>query len=108
MQFCKNFTASGQKMEGFQGRKFFAREPSGFSARRRRQRAIRQVRFRFLDLWIKFGKIISKVCEGFNSGAKNKIASKAILFLAPELKREQTFTIVLPNLIHKSKKRNLT
>jgi len=40
-----------------------------------------QVRFRFLDLCIKFGKIISKacpvgnlfsigVCEGFNSGAK--------------------------------------
>src|SRR3990167_9331166 len=27
-------------------------------------------RFRFLDLWIWFGKIISKVCEGFNSGAK--------------------------------------
>src|SRR3990167_992163 len=26
-------------------------------------------RFRFLDLWIRFGKIISKVCEGFNSGA---------------------------------------
>jgi hypothetical protein len=25
---------------------------------------------RFFDLWIKFGKIISKVCEGFNSGAK--------------------------------------
>jgi len=56
-------------MEGFQGRKFFAREPSGFSARRRRQRAIRQVRFRFLDLWIKFGKIISKVCCCSNSAA---------------------------------------
>ena len=27
-------------------------------------------RFRFLDLCIRFGKIISKVCEGFNSGAK--------------------------------------
>ena len=27
-------------------------------------------RFRFLDLCIIFGKIISKVCEGFNSGAK--------------------------------------
>src|SRR3990167_10519726 len=26
-------------------------------------------RFRFLDLCIRFGKIISKVCEGFNSGA---------------------------------------
>ncbi len=40
-----------------------------------------QRRFRILDLWIRFGKIISKacpiwnlflfgVCEGFNSGAK--------------------------------------
>src|SRR3989344_768778 len=29
-------------------------------------------RFRFLDLCIRFGKIISKVCEGFNSGA-NKV-----------------------------------
>jgi hypothetical protein len=27
-------------------------------------------RFHFLDLCIRFGKIISKVCEGFNSGAK--------------------------------------
>jgi len=27
-------------------------------------------RFRFLDLCIRFGKIISKVCKGFNSGAK--------------------------------------
>jgi len=27
---------------------------------------------------------------------------------APELKQEQTFEIILPNLIHKSKKRNLT
>ena len=27
-------------------------------------------RFRFLDLCIRFGKMISKVCEGFNSGAK--------------------------------------
>ena len=27
-------------------------------------------RFRFLDLCIRFGKIISKVCEGFNSGAR--------------------------------------
>jgi len=48
-------------MEGFQGRKFFAREPTGFPARRLRRRAIHQVRFRFFDLWIKFGKIISKV-----------------------------------------------
>jgi len=29
-------------------------------------------RFRFLDLCIRFGKIISKVCEGFDSGAKEK------------------------------------
>ena len=28
-----------------------------------------QCRFRFLDLCIRFGKMISKVCEGFNSGA---------------------------------------
>ena len=28
--------------------------------------------------------------------------------LAPELKINQTFDIILPNLIHKSKKRNLT
>jgi len=27
-------------------------------------------RFRFLDLCIRFGKMISKVCEGFKSGAK--------------------------------------
>jgi len=49
-----------------------------------------QVRFRFLDLCIKFGKIISKacpvgnlfsigVCEGFNSGAcKNLRPPKAV------------------------------
>jgi len=37
-----------------------------------------------------------------------KSPSKAILFLAPELKPSQTFEIILPNLIHKSKKRNLT
>jgi hypothetical protein len=29
-------------------------------------------KFRFLDLCIRFGKMISKVCEGFNSGA-NKL-----------------------------------
>jgi len=58
-------------MEGFKGRKFFAREPSGFPARRRRRRAIRQVRFRFLDLCIRFGKIISKVCCCFLSGANS-------------------------------------
>jgi len=32
----------------------------------------------------------------------------AILLLAPELKPNQIFEIILPNLIHKSKKRNLT
>jgi len=31
-----------------------------------------QCRFLFLDLCIRFGKIISKVCEGFNSGASKK------------------------------------
>ena len=31
-----------------------------------------QCRFRFLDLCIIFGKMISKVCEGFNSGAYKK------------------------------------
>jgi len=40
-------------------------------------------------------------------GAKNKIAFEAILFLAPDKKQQQTFEIILPNLIHKSKKRNL-
>jgi len=29
-----------------------------------------QFRFRFLDLCIRFGKMISKACEGFNSGAQ--------------------------------------
>ncbi|OGY43050.1 MAG: hypothetical protein A2729_03730 [Candidatus Buchananbacteria bacterium RIFCSPHIGHO2_01_FULL_39_14] len=28
-----------------------------------------QCRFHFLDLCIRFGKMISKICEGFNSGA---------------------------------------
>jgi len=32
----------------------------------------------------------------------------AMLSIAPESKLNQTFTIILPNLIHKSKKRNLT
>jgi len=31
-----------------------------FSARRRRRRAVPSGKFPFLDLWIKFGKIISK------------------------------------------------
>ena len=32
-------------------------------------------RFRFLDLCIRFGRMISKVCEGFNSGAREKTLS---------------------------------
>jgi hypothetical protein len=38
------------------------------------------------------------------SSSKNEFVSS---FLAPELKPSQTFEIILPNLIHKSKKRNL-
>jgi hypothetical protein len=38
-------------------------------------------RFRFLDLCIRFGKMISKVCEGFNSGAyKNNPINKGYFF----------------------------
>jgi len=71
--FHKFFPASGQKMERVRGRKFFAREPTGFfSAAKgggfysRRGFAPpadyhRFFRFLFLDLWIKFGKIIEKV-----------------------------------------------
>jgi len=53
-------------------------EGGGWGEEFRRARAFRRakrggyVRFRFLDLCIKFGKMISKVCEGFNSGA-NKL-----------------------------------
>ena len=51
-------------------------EGGGWGEEFRHARAFRRakrggyVRFRFLDLCIRFGKIISKVCEGFNSGAK--------------------------------------
>ena len=38
------------------------------------------------------------------SSSKNEFVSS---FVAPELKPLQTFEIILPNLIHKSKKRNL-
>jgi len=42
---------------------------------------------------------------------ENLISSKKSQFVpyssAPELKLNQTFEIILPNLIHKSKKRNL-
>ena len=70
-------------------------------------------RFRFLDLCIIFGKIISKVCEGFNSGAKkldtnSDFEDEFVSYsMAPKLNQQQTFEIILPNLIHKSKKRNL-
>ena len=37
---------------------------------RRSEAEAAHFRFCFLDLCIRFGKIISKVCEGFNSGAK--------------------------------------
>ena len=37
-----------------------------------------------------------------------KLPSRGVLdFTVAELKRLQTFEIILPNLIHKSKKRNL-
>jgi hypothetical protein len=50
-------------------------EGGGWGEEFRHARAFRRaerggyVRFLFLDLCIKFGKMISKVCEGFNSGA---------------------------------------
>ncbi len=50
-------------------------EGGGWGEEFRHARAFRRakrggyVRFRFLDLCIRFGKMISKVCEGFNSGA---------------------------------------
>ncbi len=53
-------------------------EGGGWGEEFRHARAFRRakrggyVRFRFLDLCIKFGKIISKVCDGFNSGANEK------------------------------------
>jgi len=42
-----------------------------------------QRRFRFLDLCIRFGKIISKVCDGFDSGARIKTAEKEYASEAP-------------------------
>ena len=58
---------SRAKMEGFKGRKFFARERT------------------------------------FSSQNSEFVSN----LLAPELKPSQTFEIILPNLIHKSKKQNL-
>jgi len=39
--------------------------------------------------------------------SKIKIPLSGYFYFAPELKPSQTFEIILPNLIHKSKKRNL-
>src|SRR3989338_8083833 len=47
-----------------------------FSARQAaalRRLAADQRRFRFLDLWIRFGKIISKVCGRFKSAAMEEL-----------------------------------
>ena len=53
-----NVQASGQRMEGLGGGKFLpARQAAAL-----RRLAAGQFKFLFLDLWIKFGKIISKVC----------------------------------------------
>ena len=54
-------------------------------------------RFRFLDLCIRFGKIISKVCEGFNSGALRQAQCKHFrrwLFIL-KLKSESDLIILM-------------
>lgn len=62
-------------------------EGGGWGEEFRHARAFRlakrggQVRFRFLDLCIRFGKMISKVCEGFNSGANRYEQKRALIFL---------------------------
>jgi len=48
--------------------------------------------------------LVAGLGERTLSSSKNEFVSS---FLAPELKPSQTFEIILPNLIHKSKKRNL-
>jgi hypothetical protein len=45
--------------------------------------------------------------QTFSADRRNAENEFVSLNLAPELKSSQTFTITLPNLIHKSKKRNL-
>jgi hypothetical protein len=58
-------------------------EGEGWGEEFRHARAFRRAkrgdhfRFRFLDLCIRFGKMISKVCEGFNSGATIKNRPKS-------------------------------
>ena len=78
----------------FVAAKIFLRSPSegvaeggGWGEEFRHARAFRRakrggyVRFRFLDLCIRFGKMISKVCEGFNSGALIEIEQEIARFL---------------------------
>jgi len=45
--------------------------------------------------------------EGATNTKAPMLLIGAQVFVAPELKPSQTFEIILPNLIHKSKKRNL-
>jgi hypothetical protein len=55
---------------------------------------------------IKNLKTLQKSLE--NTGKSARRGGRTTTYnMAPELKPEQTFDIVLPNLIHKSKKRNL-
>jgi len=60
-------------------------EGGGWGEEFRHARAFRrakrggQVRFRFLDLCIRFGKMISKVREGFNLGAKPRDTNSLFL-----------------------------
>jgi site-specific DNA recombinase len=49
--------------------------------------------------------LVAGLGERTLSSSKNEFVSN---LMAPELKPSQTFEIILPNLIHKSKKRNLT
>jgi len=49
---------------------------------------------------------LSEICR--SEGRSPERGGKRKLYkLAAELKQQQTFEIILPNLIHKSKKRNL-
>jgi hypothetical protein len=58
-----------------------------------------------LDLWIKFGKIISRVCDFNLSGEKTKHTSTTGLFLLPRWDDFRTFrwvdSIKCPELIMK-------
>jgi|GEM_PF-2958834 len=50
-------------------------------------------RFRFLDLCIRFGKMISKVCEGFNSGASTKMGRIAPFLYFPGRQEPMRFAV---------------